>query len=178
MISCTTSSAFRLIIQCQSKPCREVFDVRPYRSTFHQYPLAPEQALQKGMASASHRRALPLLHRSYWLMRQTKTLPLPSVVPIAAGLCRSPSAPAGNWPFPTLSLQSLYRCLDPYPVASLWCIYSLLPKEQRPHLRREKFGTPNEPCNATSTGGPISGLQSFLYVQAPILARPPGCTHR
>ena len=24
----------------------------------------------------------------------------------------------------------------------------------------------------------ISGLQSFLYVQAPILARPPGCTHR
>ena len=24
----------------------------------------------------------------------------------------------------------------------------------------------------------ISGLQSFLYVQAPTLARPPGCTHR
>jgi hypothetical protein len=34
------------------------------------------------------------------------------------------------------------------------------------------------PCNATSTGKSISRLQSFLYVQAPTLARPPGCTHR
>ena len=89
-----------------------------------------------------------------------------------------PPAPAGNWPFPTLSLQSLYGRLDPYPAASLWYVYSFLPKEQRPHLRRDRFGTLNEPCNATSTGGPFSGLQSFLYVQAPILVRPPGCTHR
>jgi hypothetical protein len=36
----------------------------------------------------------------------------------------------------------------------------------------------DHPCNATSTRTAISGLQSFLYVQAPILARPPGCTHR
>jgi hypothetical protein len=34
------------------------------------------------------------------------------------------------------------------------------------------------PCNATSTRHAISGLQSFHNVQAPILARPPGCTHR
>jgi hypothetical protein len=34
------------------------------------------------------------------------------------------------------------------------------------------------PCNATSTGLFFSRLQSFLYVQAPTLARPPGCTHR
>jgi hypothetical protein len=31
---------------------------------------------------------------------------------------------------------------------------------------------------ATSTTNLISGLQSFRYVQAPILARPPGCTYR
>jgi hypothetical protein len=48
-------------------------------------------------------------------MRQTKTLPLTSVVPISAGLCRLSSVPAGRWPFPTLSLQSLRRCLDPLP---------------------------------------------------------------
>ena len=47
----------------------------------------------------------------------------------------------GSWPFPTLSLQSLRRCLDPYPAVSFWCTCSLLPKRQRPHLRRQKFGT-------------------------------------
>ncbi len=30
---------------------------------------------------------------------------------------------------------------------------------------------------ATSRRGWISGLQSFLYVQAPMFARPPGCSH-
>ena len=34
------------------------------------------------------------------------------------------------------------------------------------------------PCKATLTRHAFSGLQSFLYVQAPILARPPGCTYR
>ena len=34
------------------------------------------------------------------------------------------------------------------------------------------------PYNATSTGLIFPRLQSFLYVQAPTLARPPGRTHR
>ena len=85
--------------------------------------------------------------------------------------------PAGNRPFPTLSPQSLYRCLAPYPVAFLRCSYPLLPEGLRPHLREQRFGTPNYRRNATSTTELISGLQSFHYVQAPILARPSGCTH-
>ena len=96
----------------------------------------------------------------------------------SAGLCRLRQAPAGRWPFPTLSLQSLRRCLDPYPAVSSRCIRSFLPGRQRPHVRRHTFGTLKYPCNATSTGLVISGLQSFRYVQAPTLARPPGCTHR
>ena len=106
-------------------------------------------------------------------MRQTKTLSPASVVPNPISLCRLPPAPAGNWPFPTLSLQSLRRCLDPYPAVSFRCSCSLLPRRQRPHLRRHRFGTPNYPYNATSTGNSFSGLQSFRYVQAPTLARPP-----
>ncbi len=94
------------------------------------------------------------------------------------GPCRLLRVTAGRWPFPTLSLQSLRRCLDPYPVAPLQCICSLLPKGLRPHLRRHRFGTPNYPDNATSTGLQFSGLQSFSNVQAPTLVRPPGCTHR
>jgi hypothetical protein len=41
-----------------------------------------------------------------------------------------------------------------------------------------ELGTRKCPCNATSTGSWISGLQSFANVQAPLLARPPGCTYR
>ena len=47
----------------------------------------------------------------------------------------------GSWPFPTLSLQSLRRRLDPYPAVSLWCACSLLPRGQRPHIQRHTFGT-------------------------------------
>ena len=91
---------------------------------------------------------------------------------LQTSLCRLSSVPAGRWPFPTLSLQSLRRCLDPCPAVFSWCSCSHLPRKQRPHLRHHKFGTPNYPCNATSTGGTISGLQSFANVQAPRL-RPP-----
>ena len=130
------------------------------------------------MAYASHLKALPLIHRSYKLMRQTKYLPLASVVPIPPDLCRLSSVPAGRWPFPTLSLQSLHGCLDPYPAVFLRCTYPFLPEELRPHVRSETFGTPNCLCNATSTEHAMSGLQSFRYVQALMFARPPGCTHR
>ncbi len=72
---------------------------------------------------APHQRALPLLHSSYWLMRQTKTLSPASLVTIPVSLRRLLSAPAGRWPFPTLSPQSLHGCLDPYPAASLRCSF-------------------------------------------------------
>ena len=131
-------------------------------------PLCPQQVLPlTPWRLAPHQRALPLLHRSYWLMRQTKTLPPTSVVPNTAGLCRLSPVPAGRWPFPTLSLQSLRRCLDPYPAVFSWCIYSLLPRRQRPHLRRHKFGTPKCPCNATSTGNQFRGCSHSLMFRLP-----------
>jgi hypothetical protein len=100
------------------------------------------------------------------------------VFPCTLGLCRLSPVPAGIWPFPTLSLQSLHRCLDPYSVVSPECTCPLLPREHWPHAMGNAFGTQNYPCNATSTGSRISELQSFVYLQAPMLARPPGHTHR
>ena len=76
-------------------------------------------------------RALPLRHRSYWLMRQTKTLP-PVPVPFADGSLQVVANPAGRWPFPTLSLHSLCRCLDQYPGMSPLCTDPFLPEVQRP----------------------------------------------
>ena len=101
-----------------------------------------------------------------------------SVFPCTPGLCRLSPVPAGKRPFPTLSPQSLYRCLDPYSVVSPECTCPLLPREHWPHATGNAFGTQNYPCNATSTGSRISELQSFVYLQAPMLARPPGHTHR
>ena len=98
--------------------------------------------------------------------------------PSTSSLCRLPSAPAGLWPFPTLSPRSLYRRLDPYPVVSFRCTCSFLPGRLRPHVRIKTFGTQETPCHAASTGETISGLQSFVYLQAPMLARPPSCTYR
>ena len=100
-------------------------------------------------------------------MRQTKILLLTSLSAISKGLCRLPLAPAGSWPFPILSLQSLCRCLDPYPVVFLRCSCSFLPRRQRPHMRRQQFGTPIDPCNATSTGDYFRGCSHSLMFKLP-----------
>ena len=98
--------------------------------------------------------------------------------PYTAGLCRLSPVPAGRWSFPTLSLQSVHRCLDPYPGMPLWCLCPFLPRELQPHPRCTEFGASDNRRNATSTTTPIAGRQSFRYVQAPMLASPPGCTYR
>src|SRR5512135_7697 len=78
----------------------------------------------------------------------------------------------------SLSPDSLWRRLDPYPAVSPGCTHPFLPWGRRPHVTGKAFGTRDDPCNATSTGSPITGLQSFADVQSPPLARPPGRTHR
>ncbi len=98
--------------------------------------------------------------------------------PYRAGLCRLLPVPAGRWSFPTLSLQSLHGCLDPYPGMPLRCACPFLPGELQPHLRCTKFGASDSRRNATSTTTLFSGRQSFRYVQAPMLASPPDGTHR
>ena len=104
--------------------------------------------------------------------------PHASVTPRWWGLCRLSRVPAGPWPFPTLSLPSLCRCLDPYPAVSVRCTCPPLPQRQRPHVTRNPFGTREKPCKTISTGSAITGVQSFANVQAPTLARPPDRSHR
>lgn len=100
-------------------------------------------------------------------MRQTKTLLLPSASAWSAGLCRLPQAPAGKWPFPALSLQSLHGCLDPYPAAFPRCIYPFLPGEHRPHVRSETFGTPIYSHIATSVGHAFRGCSHSVMFRPP-----------
>ena len=58
--------------------------------------------------------------------------------PISAGLCRLLSAPAGRWPFPTLSPQSVSRRLDPYPAAFL-ATMSVSTRSQNTGLARKSL---------------------------------------
>ena len=101
-----------------------------------------------------------------------------SVVPRSWSLCRLSRVPAGPWPFPTLSLPSVWRCLEPYPTVFVRCTCPFLPQRQRPHVTRNTFSTREKPCKTISTGSAITGVQSFAHVQAPPLARPPDRSHR
>ena len=71
--------------------------------------------------------------------------------PYSTGPRRLLPAPAGKWSFPTLSLQSFHRCLDPYPGTPLWCPHPFLPRESQPHPRCTESGAPTTRRNATST---------------------------
>ena len=111
-------------------------------------------------------------------MRRTKPLLTPRVLPRTSGLGRLPPAPAGRWPFPTLSLRPLRRRSDPYPVALLGCTCPFLRRGHRSHPTGNGFDARDNPRKAVSTGSHIPGLQSFVHLRAPTLARPPSCSYR
>ena len=118
--------------------------------------------------------ALPDRQRYYELMRQSSPLTTASVCkPCAAGLCRLQSAPAGMSTFPTLSLHSLLRRLDPYPAAFLGCTYPFLPQGHRPHVRNDTFGTLENLCKATLAEGVFRGCSHSLMFRLPNSLGPP-----
>ena len=127
---------------------------------------------------APRQRALPLLHRSYELMRQTKFLPVSSVVPMTLGLCRLLSVPAARWPFPALSPQVFLWLLGPLP---RWAPTVHLPVTSHRNiglLCARQIGFPTTPRTAISVRPKISELQSFDHLQAPRLAHHPDRSHR
>jgi hypothetical protein len=141
-------------------------------------PLCPSQALPVQVELPFHQRVLPLLPRSYGLMRQTLILPPPQLPSRLVGLCRLSPVPAGCWPFPTLSLQVFPWMLGPIPRRLLRCLCPFLPRGLRPSPRFDGVGSPQFTRTATSARKVFSGLQAFLYVQASKFARHPGRSDR
>ena len=77
--------------------------------------LCPLKALPLGgWRPAPPRRALPLLHRSYGLMRQTKTLP-PVPVPFADGSLQVVANPCWEMVLPDVISRFLVQVLGPIP---------------------------------------------------------------
>jgi len=97
-------------------------------------------------------------------MRLTKNLFLSMVFPRLESLCRLLQVPAGRWPFPSLSLQSIYSCLDPYPAVIFQCLCPFLLGKHRSHDSCQSFDSRKVPCNAISTGSAFRGCShSFMF---------------
>ena len=107
-----------------------------------------------------------------WTHATDQNPPADFSLPYTASLCRLLPVPAGSWSFPTLSLQSLLRCLDPYPGVPLRCFCPFLPGELQPHNRCTKFGAPNNRRNATSTTTPFRGGSHSVMFRLPSLLAP------
>jgi hypothetical protein len=65
-----------------------------------------------------------------------------------------------------LPLRLFPHVLGPLPRLPSWCMCSFLPTRLRPSLRYDQVGGWRLSHEATSTWGSLSGLQTFLYVQA------------
>ena len=131
-----------------------------------------------------------LLHRFYEPMRQTKTLLAPWIPPCARRSCRLLSAPAGRWPFPTLSLRPLRRCSDPYPATLLGCTCPLLhrrhgltPRETGSTrgftpTQQLRWGAVYRGCSHSITFGLLRSLDlQVAPTAAPKGTEPPGLSH-
>ena len=127
----------------------------------------------------SLRRALPLLPRSYGLMRQSPHLSSTSASgPRSRSLRRLPSAPAAHGTFSTLFCKSFLSCLSPYPGGSAECTCLVLPQRHRPSPNEKQVGFPRLSREHVFSRTPIAGLQLFLYVQASEFAYLPGRSYR
>jgi hypothetical protein len=62
--------------------------------------------------------------------------------PWSMGLCRLSPAPAGRWPFPTLSPPVFPQVPGPLPRRSTWCTCPFLPMWHRPSPCCERVGSP------------------------------------
>ena len=142
-----------------------------------QSPFARRGVTSHVVMSAPRQRALPRLHRSYGLMRQSSTLLAASVVPSDTGSVQVAVSPCWEKDLPdVISAHLSQRAWTPTPVA-LEVLYPFLPSRHRPSPRSDRVGAPQSPCSDFSTA-PFSRLQSFADVQAPRCAHHPGRSYR
>ena len=93
-------------------------------------------------------------------------------LPGSAGLCRLLSAPAGGWPFPTLSLRVFPWMQGPVPRRLAGCLYPFLPLRHRPSLRLNQVGA-HQIRSAISKRVSFRGCSHSLRFQPPgLLATP------
>lgn len=155
--------------------------LRRFHSTALHVPRVP--LLARGITSGegkfpSPKSALPNSHRSYGLMCQASSLFIPSPSAIRTKSLQVVSSPCWKVALPDVISAILTWSPGPIPRCALSVSVSIPFRGCQPiaYLLQARR-TLLVPANATSRRGLFTGLQSFLYVQAPKFARPPSCTH-
>ena len=112
-------------------------------------------------------------------MRQTKTLPRPCFVGLYPGSSQVAVSPCWELALPDVISTVCVQALGPIPrrVRPVHLPVSSRTTSASPHEGQVRHAN-IPPALQLLTGERFSGLQSFANVQAPQLARPPGCTHR
>ena len=104
-------------------------------------------------------------------MRQTKILRSASHFAIPNSLRRLPLAPAGSWPFPTLSLRILLHVSGPLPRLPLWCVYPFLPTGLRPSQQSNPVGAQHHPYYSNFSMEEFRGCShSLMFKPVDLLA--------
>ena len=140
----------------------------------HHLPRAPLPAQGVTFCSAASRprkRALPLHHRSYWLMRQTKTLLSPRFCPCVTGLCRLLRGPCWELAFPdAISADPSVDAWLPTPVGLCGALFPFLPAKHRPSPRYDKVGSHKIRTTASVRAVFRGCKHSFMFRPLPLLA--------
>jgi hypothetical protein len=141
-------------------------------------PLCPIVVLPPwGRHLVPPRRALPLLHHSYWLMRRTYALLPPLIASRAEGLRRLLPAPAAHRSFPTLSLPIFLHVSGPLLRLLPGCTHPFLPPGRWPSPRLNRVGASQFP-NSYFRWAVDFGAVVILTVQTRKFARHSGSSHR
>lgn len=116
-------------------------------------PFAQDRTFLSWRGFTPPRGALPLLHCSYGLTRQSHwTLLSFGVWPRSRSLCRLLPGPAAHGTFPTLFGESFFRCLSPYPGGPAECSCLVLPQRLRPSPEIKWVGVPLSSANTIFRG--------------------------
>jgi len=99
--------------------------------------------------------------------------PHTSVIPLAKGLCRLLSAPAGGRTFPVLSLRIFLCVLGPIPRLLLWCSFPFLPTEHRPSRMIEPVGAWRKSYYSNFQYEADFGAAVILLCSGPQICLPP-----
>ena len=140
-------------------------------------PRAPLPAVGVTHDRAPQRTLLPL-HRSSGLMRQTKSLPTPRVPSWQLGLCRLSPVPAGEMVLPNIISAILVKSLGPIPRHVSWMHLPISSPRTSASQNGKEVRHVGISLQCNNDRGVVSRLQSFVYLQASSLARPPDCIYR
>jgi len=111
-------------------------------------------------------RALPLIHRSYGLMRRSRHLSTTSALASFAESLQVAISPCCSRDLLDDILRILPQMPEPYPGGPAECTCLVLPQRHRPSPSEKRVGFPLLSREHDFSRTPISELQLFLYVQA------------